>query len=220
GDDYPRETCQPRDCQKGPSRVDGSKPTILCEYYREDSMTSVHHQDMSCCREGCDREAETGPKSRPGEIDLFCSGHQSPAVIATRTKHCQFVGCWSTPKYGQRQGSLSFCQHHKRAGMHTNRNGQLLVATRNGSAYKDEDGAAAMGGPWTAGQIVPKNEIQYATLLDFGRSSGEPNAHGGNEPFQSPSQVVPQGPIEPASLKHRRAHQAITSSPVPVIAVT
>ena len=45
----------------------------------------------------------------------------------------QFVGCRSTPKYGQRQGPLSSCQHHKRAGMHTNRNGQLLVATRDGS---------------------------------------------------------------------------------------
>ena len=45
----------------------------------------------------------------------------------------QFVGCLSTPKYGQRRGPLSFCQLHKRAGMHTNRNGQLLVATRDGS---------------------------------------------------------------------------------------
>ena len=45
----------------------------------------------------------------------------------------QFVGCWSTPKYGKRQGPLSFCQHHKRAGMYTNRDGQLLVATRDGN---------------------------------------------------------------------------------------
>ncbi|CAM9343030.1 unnamed protein product [Ascophyllum nodosum] len=220
GDGYPRETCQPGDCQKSLFGVDESKPTILCEFFREDSMTSVHHQDTSCCREGCDRKAEAGPKSRPGEIDLFCSSHQSPAVIATRTEHCQFVGCWSTPKYGQRQGPLSFCQHHKRAGMHTNQNGQLLVATRDGSAYKDEDGAAAMGGPWTAGQIAVKDEIQYTTLSDFGRSSGEPNAYERSEPPQSPGQAVPQGPIEPVSLEHRRAQQAITSSPVPVIAVT
>ena len=40
-------------------------------------------------RRRCDQKAEAGPKSRPGEIDLFCSSHQSPAVIATRTEHCQ-----------------------------------------------------------------------------------------------------------------------------------
>ncbi|CAN0163056.1 unnamed protein product, partial [Ascophyllum nodosum] len=64
GNAYPRKPCQSEDCQKDPSHVDGSKSTILCEYYREDSLASAHHQDTSCCREGCDREAETGPKSR------------------------------------------------------------------------------------------------------------------------------------------------------------
>lgn len=45
----------------------------------------------------------------------------------------QITGCYNTPKYGQQKGPLKFCQQHKRVGMYTNRNGQRLLATRDGS---------------------------------------------------------------------------------------
>lgn len=45
----------------------------------------------------------------------------------------QHPGCIRTPKYGHKDGPLSLCQSHKRVGMYTNRNGKLLIATREGS---------------------------------------------------------------------------------------
>lgn len=45
----------------------------------------------------------------------------------------QHLGCIRAPKYGHKDGPLSLCQSHKRVGMYTNRNGKLLIATREGS---------------------------------------------------------------------------------------
>ena len=45
----------------------------------------------------------------------------------------QYAGCDSAPLYGVKGGPQSFCREHKRAGMFTSRNGELLVATRDGS---------------------------------------------------------------------------------------
>jgi len=57
----------------------------------------------------------------------------------------QFTGCFNTPKYGQRKGPLKFCPKHKRFGMYTNRNGQLLLATRDGT------GEIVEAMPWNVG---------------------------------------------------------------------
>lgn len=45
----------------------------------------------------------------------------------------QHPGCIRTPTYGHSDGPLSFCQSHKKAGMYTNPNGNLLMATRDGN---------------------------------------------------------------------------------------
>lgn len=45
----------------------------------------------------------------------------------------QYTGCLKSPKYGPKDGPLRFCQSHKRAGMYTNRNGNTLVASRDGN---------------------------------------------------------------------------------------
>ena len=45
----------------------------------------------------------------------------------------QHGGCDGTPRYGTRDGPLSFCQAHKRVGLYTIRDGELYVATRDGS---------------------------------------------------------------------------------------
>lgn len=45
----------------------------------------------------------------------------------------QIAGCERTPRYGVPGQPLSFCQGHKRAGMYTCREGELFVATRDGS---------------------------------------------------------------------------------------
>jgi len=45
----------------------------------------------------------------------------------------QHGDCDGTPRYGTRDGPLSFCQAHKRVGLFTTRDGELYVATRDGS---------------------------------------------------------------------------------------
>lgn len=45
----------------------------------------------------------------------------------------QYDGCDGTPRYGTRDGPLSYCQAHKRTGLYTVRDGVLYVATRDGN---------------------------------------------------------------------------------------
>lgn len=67
---------------------------------------------------------------RCGVIQLLTIDDASTLVAVVDP---QYGGCDGTPRYGTRDGPLSFCQTHKRAGLYTTRDGELYVATRDGS---------------------------------------------------------------------------------------
>ncbi|CAM9802249.1 unnamed protein product [Ectocarpus sp. 6 AP-2014] len=67
---------------------------------------------------------------------------KKPAV-ASRTAYCKHAGCTRTPRYGRKNGPLTLCQSHKRAGLYTVRDGVLLVATRDGSAFREKAGSSS-----------------------------------------------------------------------------
>lgn len=53
--------------------------------------------------------------------------------IALRVVTChQYPGCSKAPTYGHVDEPRSFCNGHKKAGMHTSRKGVIVVATRDG----------------------------------------------------------------------------------------
>lgn len=59
----------------------------------------------------------------------------------------QHGSCDGTPRYGARGGPLSFCQAHKRVGLFTIRDGELYVATRDGSGESFVAMSACCGEP-------------------------------------------------------------------------
>eukprot|EP00903_Cladosiphon_okamuranus_P018919 g17401.t1 len=131
------------------SGVAGSKSAV---------QSSPKHDNRTCGIPGCERTAEDRQMSHDdqGGIERVCLEHKKPSVAITamtRAAHCEFAGCERTPRYGPKEGPLSFCQAHKRAGQYTVRNGQLFVATRDGSAFRDNSGTTAVGAAATVGVV-------------------------------------------------------------------
>ncbi|CAM9662959.1 unnamed protein product [Scytosiphon promiscuus] len=62
-------------------------------------------------------------------------------TLASSPARCEFAGCQRTPRYGVKDGPARFCQGHKIAGMYTRRDGVLLMATRDGAAFREADPA-------------------------------------------------------------------------------
>ncbi|CAB1113223.1 unnamed protein product [Ectocarpus sp. CCAP 1310/34] len=62
----------------------------------------------------------------------------SPKTLQAPTApRCEYPGCPKSAKYGLRDAPPSKCQAHKRAGQYTtNRHGELLMATRDGDAFR------------------------------------------------------------------------------------
>ncbi|CAN0229693.1 unnamed protein product, partial [Pylaiella littoralis] len=59
------------------------------------------------------------------------------APPASKTARCQYSGCLKAAKYGPRNAPPIACQSHKRVGQYTaNRLGELLIATRDGNAFR------------------------------------------------------------------------------------
>ncbi|CBN75821.1 expressed unknown protein [Ectocarpus siliculosus] len=58
-------------------------------------------------------------------------------LLAPKAPRCEYPGCPKYAKYGLRDAPPSKCQAHKRAGQYTtNRHGELLMATRDGDAFR------------------------------------------------------------------------------------
>lgn len=78
-------------------------------------------------------ECKTG--ARLAGILTACKSSLTPTSLINTPlpSALQYAECNRTPRYGTKEGVLSFCQHHKRKGMYIVRNGVLLVATRDGS---------------------------------------------------------------------------------------
>lgn len=72
---------------------------------------------------------------RFGKICAAQTGFQrlSHASTLFAVVDSQFGGCNGAPLYGTREGPLIFCQTHKRAGLFTVRDGEIFLATRDGS---------------------------------------------------------------------------------------
>eukprot|EP00752_Nemacystus_decipiens_P011254 g10002.t1 len=69
-----------------------------------------------------------------------------PASISAA--RCQYPGCCKSAKYGLRDEPPIACQSHKRAGQFTvNRRGELLMATRDGDAFRTPAGAPTVVPP-------------------------------------------------------------------------
>ncbi|CAB1113256.1 unnamed protein product [Ectocarpus sp. CCAP 1310/34] len=62
----------------------------------------------------------------------------SPKTLPVpKAPRCEYPGCPKSAKYGLREAPPSKCQAHKRAGQYTtNRHGELLMATRDGDAFR------------------------------------------------------------------------------------
>ncbi|CAM9550959.1 unnamed protein product [Ectocarpus sp. 12 AP-2014] len=96
------------------------------------------------------------PKAAPADETCGTSSSQSPGVsptsslsppptstsspktlLAPKAPPCEYPGCPKYAKYGLRDAPPSKCQVHKRAGQYTtNRHGELLMATRDGDAFR------------------------------------------------------------------------------------
>ncbi|CAN0529342.1 unnamed protein product, partial [Ectocarpus sp. 12 AP-2014] len=58
-------------------------------------------------------------------------------LLVPKAPRCEYPGCPKYAKYGLRDAPPSKCQAHKRAGQYTtNRHGELLMATRDGNAFR------------------------------------------------------------------------------------
>ncbi|CAM9460081.1 unnamed protein product [Scytosiphon promiscuus] len=70
----------------------------------------------------------------------------SPSGFAAPSREraaCQFPGCLTRAKYGPKDGPPTACQAHKRTGQYTiNRHGEMLIATRDGDAFRAPAAAA------------------------------------------------------------------------------
>ncbi|CAM9662907.1 unnamed protein product [Scytosiphon promiscuus] len=135
--------------QVPPSNVDGEQPTRPAGDRPQEAPVSARHGDAICYIPGCERPAEEGQMSEDGRsIDRVCSEHKRPAVVVPtvrRAEKCEHDGCQRTPRYGIEGEPLSFCQGHKRAGMYTCRDGELFIATRDGSALRNAPGSSTVG---------------------------------------------------------------------------
>ncbi|CAM9662837.1 unnamed protein product, partial [Scytosiphon promiscuus] len=56
---------------------------------------------------------------------------------------CEMPGCMKSPRYGYGDELPVVCHSHKKAGMVTVRDGKIMMATRDGSAFKREKAPAA-----------------------------------------------------------------------------
>eukprot|EP00752_Nemacystus_decipiens_P011348 g10084.t1 len=138
-----------KDCRQSPSsEVAGSKATV---------SSSPDHDSQGGDTSGCERAADEHPMPQDVQSEIErgdAEEKKRPVMITTavaKAAHCQFSGCDRTPRYGTPDGPLSFCQGHKRAGQYTVHNGQLFVATRDGSAFRDNPGTTAVGAAASTG---------------------------------------------------------------------
>ncbi|CAM9328458.1 unnamed protein product, partial [Sphacelaria rigidula] len=132
--------CKFKGCSEPPSySFDGRRPAVRCGNHRDvgAKMYRVEHIGAKICgKKGCGRPATTSYMSQDGRIVRRCSEHtQSDVAALTTATRCQYEECMAEPRYGAKKGPLSFCNDHKRVGMFTVRHGQLMIATRDGSAH-------------------------------------------------------------------------------------
>ncbi|CAN0049642.1 unnamed protein product [Pylaiella littoralis] len=184
--------CQTRNCSEPPAySEDGCKPAVRCRYHRRDGMFRVLRGIKACGMDGCTSNSKVSYMDQNCRIHRFCPQHQEPAIVLEQAANCQYGGCNGTPRYGTREGPLSFCPKHKRIGLFTVRDGEVYVATRDGSAFRKEyipvkcDSGAAAGGAAT-GDAAAAELLEPATKAKVA------------SPFRKKSQPVPASASPPA----------------------
>ncbi|CBJ32965.1 conserved unknown protein [Ectocarpus siliculosus] len=91
----------------------------------------------------CERGVEESRLPQDGGVISPPRTEDKKPAVASRTEYCKHAGCTRTPRYGRKNGPLTLCQSHKRAGLYTVRDGVLLVATRDGSAFREKAGSSS-----------------------------------------------------------------------------
>ncbi|CAM9317335.1 unnamed protein product [Ectocarpus sp. 6 AP-2014] len=92
-------------------------------------------------------------------------------LLAPKAPRCEYPGCPKYAKYGLRDAPPSKCQAHKRAGQFTtNRHGELLMATRDGDAFRTP--AVAVPAPAVTVPPSPASRTEAASAQPRRRSTG------------------------------------------------
>ncbi|CAM9205417.1 unnamed protein product [Ectocarpus sp. 12 AP-2014] len=136
----------------------------------------------------CERGVEENRSPQDGGVISPPRTEDKKLAVASGTEYCKHAGCTRTPRYGLKNGPLTLCQSHKRAGLYTVRDGVLLVATRDGSAFRETDGS-----------ISSANNGKVGTAA---RGSGETHRDAARDSAPTPATTAPsgsQGPKLPSS---------------------
>ncbi|CAM9356527.1 unnamed protein product [Ectocarpus fasciculatus] len=88
--------------------------------------------------ETCGKSSLSPGVSPPPSLSPSPTSTPSPkTLLAPKPPRCEYPGCLRSAKYGLRDAPPIACQAHKRAGQYTtNRHEELLMATRDGDAFR------------------------------------------------------------------------------------